>query len=201
MLSACDIVQRGVNRVQSGDVRCRYISGQAFDERAASKSHLILHFDINKTILISDTRDAYEKAQAIKTLYADVNQRIQRIRSDYEAKAKPLIAELERLRTQKGTQQQRKAQLLLQLADLQKQAGNQQQKVGVANEKALARVDIEIAKIEQTLKTERKASAVLHAQEMLYFRADCTCNITEELYLRLNRALPSVALAIDKSGS
>lgn len=32
----------------------RFISGSGFTERAASKAHLVLHFDINKTILMSD---------------------------------------------------------------------------------------------------------------------------------------------------
>ena len=32
----------------------RFLRGTGFSERAASKAHLILHFDINKTILMSD---------------------------------------------------------------------------------------------------------------------------------------------------
>lgn len=148
-----------------------------------------------QSIVVSDTRDAYEKAVAIKAVYAEVNARIQTIRKDFETQSVPLSAELEKLRGQNDPQsKQRKTQLLLQLSELEKQAAAKQQQVGASNEKALAKIDAQISSIEQAIKTERKAHAVLRAQDVLYVRADCPCLITEELYRRLNQQLPKVSL-------
>ncbi len=151
-----------------------------------------------KNILISDTRDAFTRVNVLKSLLAEVDIRIQGIQKTYEAQVAPLTAELEQLRKpgQTGQNQQRKAALLLQIAALQKDASVQQQAVGAANEKALAQVDIAIAAIETELKKERAADAVLRVQDTLYFNAKCTCNITEEIYKRLNMRLPKMALSV-----
>ncbi len=151
-----------------------------------------------ENFLISDTRDAYEQVTAIKVLYADVNQRIQSIRSDYEKQVAPLSAELEKLRSQSGDTRKRKTELLLQIAALQKRASDQQMAIGQANEKALAQIDAQIANIEHELRKERRAIAVVRAQDALYVRGDCECNITPELYKRLNARLPKVALTVPK---
>ena len=151
-----------------------------------------------KNILISDTRDAFTRVNALKILLAEVDSRIQAIQKTYELQVAPLSAELEQLRKpgQTGQNQQRKAALLLQIAALQKNASVQQQAVGKANEKALAQIDIAIAAIEAELKKERTADAVLRAQDTLYFNGKCVCNITEEIYKRLNARLPKMALAV-----
>ncbi len=150
------------------------------------------------SILISDTRDAFDRVNAMKGLLHDVDTRIQAIQTGYELAVKPLSAELEQLRKpgQNGQNQQRKAALLLQIAGLQKNASLAQQAVGQANEKALAQIDTAIQAIEAELKKERKADAVLRAQDTLYFNAQCACNITNEIYKRLNARLPKLALAI-----
>ncbi len=155
-------------------------------------------FAAQKSILISDTRDAFTRVNALKSLLVDVDTRIQAIQKSYELKVAPLTAELERLRKpgQTGQNQQRKATLLLQIAALQKDASVQQQAVGAANEKALAQIDIAVTAIEAVLKKERAADAVLRAQDTLYFNTDCACNITEEIYKRLNVQLPKLALSI-----
>ncbi len=151
-----------------------------------------------KSILISDTRDAFERVSALKSLLLEVDTRIQTIQKAYEQEVAPLTAELEQLRKpgQTGQNQQRKASLLLQIAALQKQASVQQQAVGAANEKALAQIDIAVLAIEAELKKERAADAVLRVQETLYFNASCACNITEEIYQRLNARLPKLVLSI-----
>jgi Skp family chaperone for outer membrane proteins len=145
-------------------------------------------------VLISDTRDAYERVFAMKGLLAQVNQRIQSIQSDYEKAVAPLATELQTLRQTAGQHQKRKAALLIQIAQLQKRAAADQQIVGSANEKALAQIEAAITRIEAELKSERAASAVLRAQDALYFNAACACNITEEIYRRLNARLPSITL-------
>jgi Skp family chaperone for outer membrane proteins len=147
-------------------------------------------------ILISDTRDAFDRVTAMKGLLQQVDARIQAIQSGYERAAAPLSAELEQLRKpgQTGQNQQRKATLLLQIAGLQKKASLAQQAVGAENEKALAQIDTAISAIESELKKERKADAVLRAQDTLYFNTQCACNITDEIYKRLNVRLPSLAL-------
>jgi hypothetical protein len=152
----------------------------------------------SKSVLISDTRDAFERVSALKSLLLEVDTRIQAIQRSYEQAVAPLTAELEQLRApgQTGQNQQRKASLLLQIAALQKQASVQQQAVGAANEKALAQIDIAVIAIEAELKKERAADAVLRVQDTLYFNANCACNITEEIYKRLNVRLPKLALSI-----
>jgi Skp family chaperone for outer membrane proteins len=147
-------------------------------------------------ILISDTRDAFDRVQAMKTLLQDVDTRIQSIQQAYEKNLAPLSEELARLRQTAGQNQQRKAQLLLKIAELQKKAGAEQQAVGKANEKALAQIDATVSTIEAELKKERGADAVLRAQDTLYFNPACRCNITEEIYQRLNARLPKVALVL-----
>lgn len=147
-------------------------------------------------ILISDTRDAFDQVHALKAVLQEVDQRIQAIQKQYETELSPLSAELEKLREAAGEHQQRKAQLLLQIAQLQKQTSQRQQAVGKANEKAFAQVDEMVSRIEQELKAEKKADAVLRAQDTLYFNAACPCNITQEIYRRLNQRLPKVTLEI-----
>jgi len=151
-----------------------------------------------KSILISDTRDAFTRVSALKSLLAEVDSRIQAIQKSYELQVAPLSTELEQLRKpgQTGQNQQRKAALLLKIAALQKDASVQQQAVGAANEKALAQIDIAVVAIEAELKKERAADAVLRVQDTLYFNAACACNITEEIYKRLNARLPRLALSI-----
>lgn len=155
-----------------------------------------LHTASAANILISDTRDAFDQVLALKAVLQDVDQRIQAIQKQYETDVAPLSAELEKLREAAGDHQQRKAQLLLQIAQLQKQTALRQQAVGKANEKAFAQVDDMVSRIEQELKAEKKADAVLRAQDTLYFNSACPCNITQEIYQRLNQRLPKVALEI-----
>ena len=155
-------------------------------------------FAAQKSILISDTRDAFTRVNALKSLLAEVDSRIQTIQKSYELQVAPLSAELEQLRKpgQTGQNQQRKAELLLKIAALQKDASVHQQAVGAANEKALAQIDIAVTAIEAELKKERAADAVLRVQDTLYFNAKCACNITDEIYNRLNVRLPKLTLAI-----
>jgi hypothetical protein len=49
----------------------RFISGRGFSERAASKAHLVLHFDINKTILMSDATKGAGQADMINMLLSE----------------------------------------------------------------------------------------------------------------------------------
>ena len=157
---------------------------------------LVVQYASAASILISDTRDAFDQVQALKTVLQEVDQRIQAIQKQYESEVAPLSTELEKLRQAAGENQQRKAQILLQIAQLQKQTALRQQAVGKANEKAFAQIDAMVAKIEQELKTEKRADAVLRAQDTLYFNAQCSCNITQEIYRRLNQRLPKVTLEI-----
>ena len=49
----------------------RFISGRTFEEKAASKSHLMLHFDINKTILISDKATGATQSDMVNVLLSE----------------------------------------------------------------------------------------------------------------------------------
>jgi hypothetical protein len=72
MLSArsfCDLGDKAVQLVQ------RFISGGDFDEEEAqtpsSRPHLILHFDVNKTILISDAAKGANQSDMINMLISE----------------------------------------------------------------------------------------------------------------------------------
>jgi Skp family chaperone for outer membrane proteins len=148
--------------------------------------------------LISDSRDAFTRVQAMKSLLDAVSSRIQTIQKSYEQQAAPIQTELQAARKQASTPatQKRKAELLRQLINLQEQAASAQKAVGIANEKALAEVESQISAIEAELKRERGAKAVLRAQDTLYFNPACTCNITEELYKRINARVTQIALQL-----
>jgi Skp family chaperone for outer membrane proteins len=149
--------------------------------------------------LIVDSRDAYERVAALKALFAEVDVKIRAVRGRYESAAQPLQKSLEALKNSglkpEDTRKQ-KAQLLLKLADLQKLASVEQQQIGRANEKALAQFDQQMLAIALELQTERGAKAVLQAQDLLYYRADCPCNVTEEIYKRINARLPKLVLKL-----
>lgn len=149
--------------------------------------------------LIVDSRDAYERVAALKALFSEVDVKIRAVRGRYESAAQPLQKSLEALKNSglkpEDTRKQ-KAQLLLKLADLQKLASVEQQQIGRANEKALAEFDQQMLAIALELQTERGAKAVLQAQDLLYYRADCSCNVTEEIYKRINARLPKLLLKL-----
>ena len=148
-------------------------------------------------VLVIDTRDAFERSVALKALFIEVDSRAKLVREDYEKTALPLTQELEQLR-QSGeppdNTRKRKAELLFALGALQKTAALKQQAIGKANETALAGVEAAITAIESELKQQHGAAAVVRAQETLYYRPDCGCNVTEELYQLLNIRVPKVNL-------
>ena len=149
--------------------------------------------------LIVDSRDAYERVAALKLLFAEVDVKIRAVRARYESAAEPLQNSLVALKNsgQKPDEMRKqKARLLLKLADLQKQASLEQQQIGLANEKALAEFDKQMLAIASELQVERGAKAVLQAQDLLYYRADCPCNVTEEIYKRINARLPKLVLKL-----
>jgi hypothetical protein len=49
----------------------RFICGRGFQESSASKAHLVLHFDINKTILMSDAAKGAAQADMINLLISE----------------------------------------------------------------------------------------------------------------------------------
>jgi Skp family chaperone for outer membrane proteins len=146
--------------------------------------------------LISDTRDAYTRVQALSDLLNNVNQRIQAIQQKLQSDIAPFEAELQAARKQASTPatQKRKAELLLKIAELQKRAASAQRAVGEANETAVKEIEGKISEIEFALQKERGAKAVLRVQDTLYFNQACTCNITEEIYRRLNAQVKTIAL-------
>lgn len=148
-------------------------------------------------VLIIDTRDAFERSVALKALFVEVDSRAKLVREAYEVAALPLTQELEKLR-QSGeppdNTRKRKAELLFALSSLQKAAALKQQAIGKANETALAGVEATITSIEAELKKQHGAKAIVRAQDTLYYRADCACNVTEALYQLLNARVPKVTL-------
>lgn len=153
----------------------------------------------NEQALVVDSRDAYERVAALKSLFVEVDRKIRAVRGRFESAALPLQKSLEALKNSgqkpEDTRKQ-KAQLLIKLADLQKAASVEQQKIGRANELAVAEFDALMLKVARELQTERGAKAVLQAQDLLYYRSDCPCNVTEEIYKRINASLPKLMLKL-----
>jgi Skp family chaperone for outer membrane proteins len=148
-------------------------------------------------VVIVDTRDAYTRVNALKALFAQVDERVRAARTEYDRGAQPIQAELETLKTSKmeeGQKRKLKASLLLRLADLQKRASTQQAEIGRANEAALTRFEAAQAGVLEELRQAKGASALLQAQETLHYRLDCPCNVTEEFYQRINAKLPKLEL-------
>jgi Skp family chaperone for outer membrane proteins len=149
--------------------------------------------------LIVDSRDAYARVPALKQLLSEVDQKIRAARGRFEAEAAPHEAALAALKKSgqppENTRKQ-KAELLLKIAALQKAASLEQQRIGRANEAALAEFEKQLALVSAEIKRERKASALLMAQDVIYYRPDCPCNVTEEVYKRINTRMPRLTLAI-----
>jgi hypothetical protein len=152
-------------------------------------------------VIISDLRDAVTRLQAMKTLFAEVDQKIKRVHEQHAANIKPLQQQLELLRNKPSTDQakaqadrQQKASLLLKIAQFNSNAASEQQKIGAANELAIRKIDAVVAVVERELQAERRAATILRAQDALYFDAQCVCNVTEEIYKRVNARLPKVSL-------
>ncbi len=149
-------------------------------------------------VIVTDLRDAVTRLQAMQTLFAEVDQKIKRVHEQHTANVKPLQQRLDLLRNKPSanaqTDRQQKTALLLQIAQFNNAAAAEQQKIGAANEQAMRKIDAAVQAAERELLIERRASAALRAQDVLYFDARCVCNVTEEIYKRVNAKLPKVQL-------
>jgi Skp family chaperone for outer membrane proteins len=146
-----------------------------------------------------DLADAYAQSTALKGLIQQVDARMQSIRTAFELKRDPILADIEALKTTKmhvDAQRERKRELLLQLAELEDLAAREQQAVGKANERATEQVDSEVVKLENELKLEFGLLAIFRTQDLLYQRDGNELNLSSELYQRLNQRLPTVELPI-----
>ncbi|MCU0756213.1 MAG: hypothetical protein MUE46_13980 [Xanthomonadales bacterium] len=148
-------------------------------------------------LLLVDLREAYERSTALRQLLTEVDQALTEVAEQHESKTAPLREELTALRTSRmheDEKRKRRASLLLALSEAEEAAQQQAQVIGAANEQAVAKVDATIAQIEEALKAEHGARAVLRAQEVLWFRSGAPFDVTEALYERLNRQLPKITL-------
>ncbi len=148
-------------------------------------------------LLLVDLREAYERSTALRQLLVEVDQALTEVAERHETTTAPLREELTALRQSRmheDEKRKRRASLLLALSEADDAAQQQSQLIGAANEKAVARVDAAIAEIEETLKAEHGARAVLRAQEVLWFRSGAAFDVTEALYTRLNQQLPTISL-------
>lgn len=146
-----------------------------------------------------DLADAYEQSTALKGLIGQVDGRMQSIRSAFEAKRDPILADIEALKTTKmhvDAQRERKRELLLKLAELEELAAREQQAVGKANEQATGKVEAEVEKLETELKQEYKLVAIFRTQDLLYQPENSPLDLSAELYKRLNTRLPQIELPV-----
>lgn len=154
-------------------------------------------FGQDNRLLLVDLREAYERSTALRQLLEEVDRALTEVSDQYEQQAEPLREELRALRTSRmheDEKRKRRAALLLALREAEETAQQRAQAVGTANEEAVAQVDASIAEIEDALKAEQGAGAVLRAQEVLWFRPGAAFDVTDALYERLNRKLPKVQL-------
>lgn len=148
-------------------------------------------------LLLVDLREAYERSTALRQLLEEVDRALTEVSEQHEQQTEPLREELRALRTSRmheDEKRKRRAALLLDLREAEEAAQRRAQSVGAANEQAVAEVDASIAEIEEALKAEQGARAVLRAQEVLWFRPGAAFDVTDALYERLNRKLPKVVL-------
>jgi Skp family chaperone for outer membrane proteins len=147
------------------------------------------------SVYFVDLSDAYDRSSALKNLLSEVDVALTAVRSQAATEQKPLQEELEALKTSRLSAEAakaRKRELLLRLAESEKRSALAQQALGAANERASAEVDRVIVAIEQELKQERGAQAILRTQDLLYFKRASAFDLSEELYRRLNQRLPKV---------
>jgi hypothetical protein len=150
-------------------------------------------------LLLVDLREAYERASALQQLLTEVDRELTRVAEAHEARIAPLREELEALKTSRmheDEKRKRRASLLLALSEAEEATQQQAQAVGAANERAVAAVDAAIAEIEEALKAEHGARAVLRAQDVLWYRVGAPFDVTNAVYERLNRQLPKVELSV-----
>lgn len=150
-------------------------------------------------LLLVDLREAYERSSALRQLLVDVDRELTRVAETHEARIAPVRAELEALKTSRmheDEKRKRRASLLLALTEAEEAMQQQAQAIGAANEQAVASVDAAVAAIEEALKAEHGARAVLRAQDVLWYRSGAPFDVTEAVYERLNRQLPSVELRL-----
>lgn len=151
-------------------------------------------------LLLVDLREAYERSTALQQLLTDVDRELTGVAEAHERRIAPLREELETLKTSRmheDEKRKRRASLLLALSEAEEATQLRAQAIGAANERAVAAVDAAIAEIEEALKAEHGARAVLRAQDVLWYRAGAPFDVTETVYARLNRQLPKVALTVN----
>lgn len=150
-------------------------------------------------LLLVDLREAYERSTALRQLLIDVDRELTRVAEAHEARIAPVREELEALKTSRmheDEKRKRRASLLLALTEAEEAMQQQAQAIGAANEQAVASVDGAVASIEEALKAEHGARAVLRAQDVLWYRSGAPFDVTEAVYERLNRQLPRVELKL-----
>jgi Skp family chaperone for outer membrane proteins len=147
---------------------------------------------------VVDTADAYQRSTALRDLLPQVNERLAKLQKEFTAQSVGLkrdISNTEMTPMPLELVRSRKASALLKLRELEAKTAIQEHAIGAANERAIAQVDAVVAQIRTELAKEYGATAVLPAQDVLYFKRGAAFDLTDELYKRLNQRLPHVALA------
>ena len=147
-------------------------------------------------VLVVDLSDAYTRSTALAGLLADVDKELKRLADTLRPKRQQLQRELRELKSQGPATRDQQLKLARQIAELDASSESAEDHLADANQRAIAEVDAAIAEVKSQLKQSLGARAVLDIQETLYVRPNCRCDVTDQLYARLNEKLPSVQLKI-----
>jgi hypothetical protein len=146
-------------------------------------------------VLVVDLGEAYTRSEALAGLLREVDAALTAAAAAHRAEVEPLREELASLRKSAPELRAEHLRLARQIAALESAALAAEERLALANQRAIEQVNASIEKVKQALAKEHRALAVLDINDALWVRPDCPCLVTDELYERLNEALPSVSLA------
>lgn len=147
-------------------------------------------------VLVVDLSDAYTRSTALAGLLADVDKELKRLADTLRPKRQQLQQSLRELKAQGASTRDEQLKIARQIAELDAASEAAEDHLADANQRAIAEVDAAIAEVKTQLKQSLGARAVLDIQETLYLRPNCPCDVTDQLYARLNEKLPAVQLKI-----
>lgn len=157
---------------------------------------LVTHASAAPAVLVVDLSDAYSRSTALAGLLADVDKELKRLADTLRPKRQQLQQTLRELKQQGASTRDEQLKVARQIAELDASSEAAEDHLADANQRAIAEVDAAIANVKTELRQSLGARAVLDIQETLYVRPDCACDVTDQLYARLNKRLPAVQLKI-----
>jgi Skp family chaperone for outer membrane proteins len=145
-------------------------------------------------VLVVDLGEAYTRSTALAGLLREVEDRLNAAAARHRTETAALREQLDSLRKSAPEERGEQLRLARQISALEAAALAVEERLALSNQQAIEQVNAAIGQIKQALAQEHQALAVLDINDTLWVRPDCKCLVTDELYERLNAALPVVSL-------